>query len=131
MIMDNTISTILTGVLIPILPIITAYLVALLKKKVSEIEGKAKNENVDKYMGIVENVIETCVAAVSQTYVDALKQDGKFDDAAQSEAFETCKQKILSILSNNIKATLTDAYGDLNAFIDAKIEYYVKTSNTK
>ena len=110
MIMDNLFNTILTGVLIPILPIITAYLIALLKKKVSEIEGRINNESVSKYMEIVESVIETCVAAVSQTYVDELKQNGKFDDAAQSEAFEMCKQKILSILSDNIIVALINAF---------------------
>lgn len=123
---NNVFNTVLTGVLIPILPVITAYLVALLKKKVSEIEGKINNETLSRYMDITENVIETCVAAVSQTYVDSLKKGGNFDNSAQSEAFDMCKQKVLAILSDDVKTTLTSAYGDLNTFIDAKIEHFVK-----
>lgn len=122
---SNLINTILTVVLIPILPIITGYLIALLKKKTADIESKINNETANKYISIAESTIETCVTAVSQTFVETLKKNGTFDSASQAEAFEMCKQRIFSILSDEVKSTLSDLHGDLNAYIDSKIEFYV------
>lgn len=122
---STLINTILNIILIPVLPIITVYVVALLRKKTADIEAKISSDTAKKYISIAENTIETCVTAVSQTYVETLKKDGTFDSAAQAEAFEMCKQRILSILSDEVKSSLSNLQGDINAYIDSKIEYYV------
>ena len=124
--MTNTIlNNIISALLIPAIPVVVAYIVAFLRKKVSEIETKTQNDILKKYMDILETLIETAVTAVSQTYVDALKNNNTFDKAAQAAAFEAAKQKVLSGLSEPLKLVLSEAYGDLEAFIDARIEFYV------
>lgn len=125
---NDFLNNILTVVLIPILPTITAYLIAVLKKKISEVEARVNNDTLKKYIDIAEKIIETSVTSVSQTFVDDLKKNAVFDKAAQSEAFQMAKSKILSALGEGAKLALSEAYGDLGKYIDSRIEFYVRQS---
>jgi hypothetical protein len=123
---NDILSNILAVVIIPILPMVAVYLVNLLRKKTLELESKVSNDTVKKFLELGENIIETSVNAVSQIFVDELKKNGKFDKAAQTEAFEMAKQKILSTISEDVKQALTEVYGNLSQYIDSRIEYYVR-----
>lgn len=127
---NEVLNNIISFVLIPILPVITAYIVALLRKKISEIDSKIKDDTLKKYLNIAETLIENSVIVVSQTFVDELKKKNIFDKAAQSEAFEMAKQKILSALSESVKLALSEVYGDLEKYVDSRIEYYVRRNKT-
>ncbi|MCX7708739.1 MAG: hypothetical protein N2484_02700 [Clostridia bacterium] len=123
--MSDVLNTILSTILIPLLTAVAGYFIAFLRKKTSEIENKIDHSTTERYIDIFENTIETCVMCISQTYVNKMKQAGLFDPGAQAEAFELCKQKILSILSDDVKLALTQVFGDMETLIDTKIEYYV------
>jgi hypothetical protein len=127
---QNVINTILTGVLIPILPTITAFIVALLKKKKDEITSKINNETFNKYISLAENVIETSVVSINQTMVDTQKASGSWDSTSASAALEKARQTILTCLGDGTKAALNSAFGDLNNYITARIEYYVNLKKT-
>jgi transcriptional regulator len=71
---------------------------------------------------MLDKTIEDCVLATKQTYVETLKKNGEFDEAAQKEAFEKTKEAILNILNEDAKEYLNKAYGDLNTYITQKIE---------
>lgn len=81
-----------------------------------------KNKQV---VGIVQ-CIETAVMSVAQTYVDALKKEGKFDSVAQEEA----KKKAIEIATDLIgvkgQTLITKLYGDFATYLDNKIEELVK-----
>lgn len=129
--MDNqTINTIMQGVLIPLLPILTAYLIALLKKKTQEIEQIKSFAKYSKYIEIAENAVETAVTSVNQTIVDTAKKDGSWTSEKSAEAFETAKQKILSIIGDAVKQEIITVHGDLNSWLDSKIEACVNKSKT-
>ncbi|MCX7923013.1 MAG: hypothetical protein N3B21_13535 [Clostridia bacterium] len=129
--MNNIVlNTIITALVIPILTSITVYLVSFLKKKALALEAKTNNDTLKKFIDLAENIIETTVTAVSQTFVDDLKKNGTFDKASQAEAFEMAKQKILSTISENVKQTLISLYGDLDQYVDSRIEYYVRKVKT-
>lgn len=123
---NNILNIILTVVIIPILPTIAVYVVNFLRKKTAEFETKTNNEKVKKFLEITENSIETAVTSISQIYVDELKKTGTFDKTAQAEAFEMAKQKIMQTLSEGAKQVLIEIYGSLEAYIDSRIEYYVR-----
>lgn len=101
--------------LIPLLGLLTSYLIEYIKTK-------TKSAKLDKYVDMLNDTITECVLATKQTYVEALKKNGNFDEAAQKEAFEKTKQAVMNILSADAKEYLTTVYGDLNAYVNQKIE---------
>lgn len=108
--------------LIPILGILTKYIVIFVKAKCVELAEKAQNEKVEKYINLFNDMICDCVIATNQTYVDALKEKGSFDLDAQKAAFEKTKEAILGMLTDDMTKVLNEVYGDLTLYIQTKIE---------
>ena len=113
---------IFTVCLVPLLGVLTAYLVALIKKKTQEISEKTSNALLQKYTNILSQVIIDCVVATKQTYVDELKDNRAFDAEAQKEAFNKCLSKIKSQLSSTLVQFITDNFGNLDNYIGSLIE---------
>lgn len=111
---------------IPLLGVLTTYLVQFLKVKGNQIAESVDNELAAKYIKMLTETICTCVDETNQTYVDALKASGSFDAEAQKEAFTKCKDAVMKILSNEAKEYLASIYGDLDKFIESMIEAQVK-----
>lgn len=59
--MNEYIGTIMTVVVIPILGVITPFVVSLIRKKTNEIEQKINNAQVSKYVNIAEDAVCTAV----------------------------------------------------------------------
>lgn len=119
--------------IIPLLGILTAYAVAYLKAKKEEILAKIvtnktqeEKELMSKYLDMVEKTVTNCVMTTNQTYVDSLKQEGKFDADAQKIAFDKTLDAVLAILSEDAKLYLTQIFGDLNVYLTNLIESQVK-----
>jgi uncharacterized protein YsxB (DUF464 family) len=121
---------IMTAVIIPLLTVATGYLVAFIKKKIAELEVKINSQKANKYLDIAEDAVCTAVTAVSQTYVDALKNNSQFDQAAQQEAFNRAKDKAIAIMGTAAQQALKEMYTDFDAWLDNKIEYYVNVSKS-
>ena len=83
-----------------------------------EAAQKVDNELADKYLGMLSNTISKCVIATNQTYVETLKKEGKFDLAAQKEAFDMTKDAVLAILEGDALNYLNEIIGDLDTYID-------------
>ena len=77
---------------------------------------------MDKYLSMLTETITSCVIATNQTYVEALKKEGKFDLEAQKVAFEKTKNAVLGVLTAESQRYLTAAVGDLNLYISQQIE---------
>ena len=71
---------------------------------------------------MLDKTITDCVIATNQTYVEALKDKDAFTAEAQKEAFNKTYNAVLAILSDDAKEYLTNAFGDLEAYIKSKIE---------
>lgn len=126
-------SSIFEVCIIPLLGILTAYAVAFLKAKKEEILAKIatnktqeEKELASKYLNMVEKTVTDCVMATNQTYVDSLKQEGKFDAEAQKTAFNKTLDAVLAILTDDAKVYLTQIFGDLNVYLTNLIESQVK-----
>lgn len=113
---------------IPLLGVLTMYLVQYIKMKSQEIADKTDSELADKYIQMLTDTITACVIATNQTYVDALKKQGKFDAEAQKYAFELTFNAIMAVLSDEAKHYLASIYGDLTAYITTRIEAEVNVS---
>jgi hypothetical protein len=114
--------------IIPLLGVLTAFLVKFIKAKSNEITTKVDNDIADKYIAMLADTISACVVATNQTYVEALKKDNIFTKEAQEEAFKMTYEAIMLILTEDAVAYLTNIYGDLSAYITAQIEAEVNKS---
>ena len=113
---------------IPLLGILTAYIVKYINAKSEEIQIQIDNDLADKYVNMLAETITACVIATNQTYVESLKKQGKFDIEAQKEAFNQTYNAIIAVLTDEAKLYLTNVYGDLAAYITARIEAEVNMS---
>lgn len=111
---------------IPMLGVLTAYLVSWLEAKKVETQNKIDNDIADKYIGMLFETISDCVSATTQTYVESLKAQNAFDAEAQKVAFQMTFNAVMAVLTDEAKEYLTAIYGDLTAFITNKIEAEVK-----
>lgn len=113
---------------IPLLGVLTMYLVQFIRMKSQEITDKMDNELADKYVQMLTDTITACVIATNQTYVESLKKQGKFDAEAQKHAFELTYNAVVAVLSDEAKHYLASIYGDLTAYITTRIEAEVNVS---
>ena len=118
----NSLTQIFEVCIIPLLGILTTYIVKYIQVKSAEITEKTDNAIADKYTVMLADTISACVLATNQTYVEALKKQGSFDAEAQKTAFNMTLNAVMNILSDDAKKYLTEAFGDLNAYITSQIE---------
>ena len=115
---------------IPLLGILTAYLVQYIATKKDALIKQNDNALAAKYITMLSKTITDCVIATNQTYVYSLKSQGKFDAEAQKKAFNMTLTAVLSILNDEAKEYLTAIYGDLNTYITKQIEAAVNKNKT-
>jgi hypothetical protein len=111
---------------IPLLGVLTTFLVKFIKAKQKEAEEKNKQDNLDKYIALLGETIADCVAATTQTYVEAMKNEQVFDKEAQKKALDDTCDAVIKILSDDAKDALNLAYSDLQMIVKQKIEAEVK-----
>lgn len=108
--------------IIPLLGVITMYIVNYIKAKTAELKTNNSNEVLVKYLDMLSTTVIECVIATNQTYVDSLKGQNAFDEEAQKIAFQKTYDAVITILSDDAKEYLTNVYGDLSVFIMNMIE---------
>ena len=112
--------------IIPLLAVLTGYLVQWIKAKTAEATEKNQKDVFDKYITMLGETIAKCVSATNQTYVDALKKAGSFDAEAQKHAFEMTLNAVMNVLGKYAIEYLTAIYGDLTSYLTTLIEAEVK-----
>lgn len=124
----SNITTILFEIcILPILGILTKWLIAFIQKKIAEASAKTDSIIAQKYYQMLADVVTECVQATNQTYVETLKQEGKFDLEAQKNAFKMTKNAVLNILGQDVIEFLISAVQDFDLFVDQQIEATVNT----
>ena len=117
-------------VIFPLLGVATTFLIKYLNAKSSQIKEGTDNVLYKKYIDMLTDTITRCVIATNQTYVDALKKEGKFDAEAQKKAFELTYDAVLGILSQDAIDYLNNSVSDLDAYITNLIESEVNKNKT-
>lgn len=108
--------------IIPLLGILTKYLVDYLNARRDELNAKTENETAQKYTTMIFDTITKCVIATNQTYVNSLKEQNAFDAEAQKTAFNKTMNAVLEILSEDAKQYIIETTGDLNTYLTNLIE---------
>ena len=111
--------------IIPLLGVLTSYLIVFIRKKTKELQETTDNELYKKYMDLLSSTIIKCVTATNQTDVEALKDKNAFDESAQKEAFDRTYKAVMAILSQDAIEFLNSAVGDLDTLIKETIEAQV------
>ena len=125
---QETLSLVFSVVLLPLIVAVSSFLIQFLQAKRDELKTKVKNETAQKYIDMIADTVMTCVTATTQTYVDSLKAQGKFDADAQKEAFNRSLQAILTSLSVDAIRYIEEISGDVELYLTQKIEAAVKAS---
>lgn len=128
---SEVLNYVLYVVLTVILPVIAKYAVDLIKTKIREsniIANAAKNEDLSVIMeGALSDVMDA-VLYVNQVYTDSLKASGKFDQAAQTEAFNRAYVEAVNMISDEAKKVIEQLYGSFDKWLKFKIESFVNAA---
>ena len=116
--------------IIPLLGVLTTFLVRYINVKMKTLADTTNDEKQKKYIEMLNNTITDCVIATTQTYVDTLKKQGKFDKEAQEQAFLMTFNAVSSLLTEESKKYLNEAIEDLDLYIKQKIESEVNINKT-
>ena len=108
--------------IIPLFGVLVAYIVKYINAKGNEIAANVDSELASKYIVMLTTTIADCVIATNQTYVEALKKEGKFDKDAQAKAFQMTYDAVMDILTDDAKEYLANFYGDLTLYLTKRIE---------
>lgn len=127
--MSNTIKEILEMlfqlVIIPAIPILAGYAVKALKEWSLSKTAEIENKTIARYLDEITDIVSQAVVSTTQTYVDSLKAQGKFDSEAQRIAFEKTKDTVIELLAQDAVDFLAEMYGDVDLWLDTKIEQMV------
>lgn len=114
--------------IIPLLGVLTTYLIIFINKKSEQAKEAIDNELYNKYIDMLQDTVIRCVIATNQTYVEALKNKNAFDKEAQKQAFQMTYDSVMAILTDDAKAYLNSAVGDLQVYITKLIEAEVNAN---
>lgn len=126
----NVLEQVFELVVYPVLSLAGVYLTYYIGVKIQEIKQKTNDETARKYLDMLDITIQNAVLATTQTYVDSLKKQGKFDAEAQKEAFKLTYDAVMKVLTADAVKYITSAIGDLEIYITNKIEADVKLSKS-
>lgn len=119
---------IFTLILFPLITLGGIYLVCFLSAKISEVKKKTNSDLANKYLDMLNKTIADTVLATTQTYVESLKQQGKFNAEAQKIAFQKTYDAVMKVLTEEGKKYIVSAVGDLPTYVTNKIESEVALS---
>jgi len=122
----QNIQEILYLIITGIVPLLITYGIIFLKVKIKEQEKKLENDQLIKYIDAATDAISKAVLTVSQTYVDTLKKEGKFDAEAQKTAKQMAIDKAKALITAESKAAIETLYTDFEAYLNDAIESLVK-----
>lgn len=124
----NILEQVFELVVYPVLSIAGIYLTYLIGVKIKELKQKANDDTARKYLDMLNDTIQSAVLATTQTYVDSLKKQGKFDEAAQKAAFKQTYDAVMKVLTDDAIKYITTSVGDLETYVTNRIEADVKLS---
>lgn len=131
---QNLLMELLYMVIISGVPTIILILKRYFDAKIDQIQGNSEilsNQKLSEYVDAAQDIVETIVTAVSQTYVDTLKANGKFTQEAQIQAKNQAMDKAKVLINETLKQSVSALYGDFDTWLDTVIEKFVKEGKQK
>ena len=126
--MTDFLATLLQAVLTVATPIIASFLAMWLRAAIVHLSSSTSNALAARYLSEVAEAAAIAVLYVSQTYVDAIKEEGKWNTATQKEALRQAIEKAKALLSEDALDFVKMIYGDIEAYLSSLIEASVKAN---
>ena len=124
--MKELLLDLLLAVITAAVPVLTTYAVGYINKAKERAIANTEDTKRQGYIKEIADAISDAVSATSQTYVDALKQAGKFTKEAQEEAAQKALATCIASISPAATDFIEDAYGDVKEYLANKIEAEVR-----
>jgi len=125
---NEVLNTVMRGLVIPIIPVITTYLVSVINKYTEEINSKLDNDLFIKYTEIAEASIVTAIYAVYQLYIDdILKKNNRLTPDEANTAFNMIKEKSRNLIGHTVARELEYKYKDLDTWLENKISFILNS----
>lgn len=122
----NVLKNMFELIIYPVLSIGGVYLTYLIGIKIKELKQKTNDDTTRKYLDMLNDTIANAVLATTQTYVEALKKENKFDLEAQKNAFKQTYEAVMKVLTDDAIKYIIASVGDLETYVTNKIEAEVK-----
>ena len=101
---------------------LTALMSWAVSRLIVWLNSKIKDEKMRKHSETVIQIVHNAVQAVFQTFVEALKNDGKFTAEEQQAAKTKCLDIINGQLTTELKDYITENFGDIQAYLSTQVE---------
>ena len=102
--------------------IVTGLATWLTTVGVNFLNQKIKDKKLARWSSEVFQIVMNAVQTVFQSFVETLKTNGTFDEAAQEEAKKKAYEIIVSQLTPELKKYIEDNFGDMQAYLMNQIE---------
>ena len=109
-------------ILFPVISVCGVYLIYFLSTKINELKKKTDSDLANKYLDMLNDTISSAVLATTQTYVESLKNQNKFDVDAQKIAFQQTYDAVMKVLTDEAKKYIVSSVGDLETYVTNRIE---------
>ena len=95
-----------------------SYIVGLLNSKI-------KDQKLRTFLTKFTEIVTRCVKSLTQTTVQGLKKDGKFDSEAAKKVKEECIHLIKAQLAPDMIEFIQNNFGDVTEYISTQIESFI------
>lgn len=116
------------GLLTTVLTTLAGWAVA---KLTALLDLKIKDKKALSFITNATNIVLDAVKSTYQTYVENVKGTELWDVEAQKKALSMAKEKALAELNEGTKKYIQENYGDINEWLENKIESSLYTLKAK
>lgn len=124
--LNSPIGTTLVSIITASLSSLIVVLIRFLIKKLNVCLEKHGCETLQFYYNKVKEIVDMCVQATNQTYVNKLKDEGNFNKERANDAFDLTYSSVKSIAGNYLKEIFGEDNTAAMTFISNLIEETVK-----
>lgn len=127
--LQEVIKTVLTLLLAAFLSTLLIMLGQWVHKMLQLWKQKVDNEMLKSLIDKLDYIVQKCIDATNQTFVNDIKNGGKLTDAQKKEAFNKTFESIMDMLTQEDIDKIAEQFGDVPTYITNTIEATI--GNTK
>lgn len=126
--MKEILTNVLTGVVCIMLSALLVFVAQLFHQFCEKMKQKTKSEALKQLIDKVDYIVQLCVEATNQTFVNDKKENNEFTDEDKQTAFNQTVDAITAMITDEDKEKIISEFGDFGTFLRNSIENYIKTS---
>jgi hypothetical protein len=109
-------------ILIALTTVLAGIISVVGERLIKYIKQKTKSERLRNALTTAADTITKVVKCTAQTFVKSLKSEGNFTKEKQMQALITACEAAKNLMSSEVKAAITEAFGNLDRWILTNVE---------